>query len=110
MQEPLYLAFNGACAEANSRDLLRGAFPSPSTDPFVCSFLNNCRCPDSLVNQPLRVTTLEQKMGEQKGSEPHGLHNGHFKAGITSSLLAECDTIVLPMETPDEFCNREKTG
>ena len=29
---------------------------------------------------------------ENKGSEPHGLHNGHFKAGALSELLASCDT------------------
>ena len=106
MQEPLYSAFNGAEAEANSNDLLRGAFPSPSDDPFLCSFLNNCRRPESLSSQPLRVSTSDhvafwQKMREQKGSEPHGLHNGHFKAGITSSLLAECDAMVrqIPFST-----------
>ncbi|CAJ1933467.1 unnamed protein product [Cylindrotheca closterium] len=32
-------------------------------------------------------------MGEHKGSEPHGLHNGHYKAGAASNLLACCDTI-----------------
>ena len=34
------------------------------------------------------------KMGEQKGSEPHGLHNGHFKVGASSPLLAQCDAFV----------------
>ena len=106
MMEPLYSSFNGPNAESNSHDLLRGAFPPPSDDPFLCSFLNNCRVPESLSSQPLAITTADhvqfwQKMGEQKGSEPHGLHNGHFKAGITSSLLADCDTIVrqIPFST-----------
>lgn len=39
-------------------------------------------------------------MKEDKGSEPHGLHNGHFKAGVKSDLLAQCDTLMreIPMK------------
>jgi hypothetical protein len=38
-------------------------------------------------------------MKEDKGSEPHTLHNGHFKAGVKSDLLAQCDAIMrdIPM-------------
>lgn len=86
MMEPLYSAFNGPEAELNSADLLRGAFPSPSSDPYMTSFLNNCRRPAGLNPQPLQISTEDHvhfwtKIGEQKGAEPHGLHNGHFKAG-----------------------------
>ena len=126
MTEPLYSSFNGPQAESNSYDLLRGAFPSPSSDPYVNSFLNNCRFPDRLSSNPLSVTLTDhvafwQRMGEQKGSEPHGLHNGHFKAGATSPILSQCDATIrnIPFTTgfvPDQwkhlmnFAIEKKTG
>ena len=106
MSEPLYSAFVGPNAEANTHDLLRGAFPSESTDPYVQSFLNNCRRPERLSSQPLSVKLDDhvqfwQRMGEQKGSEPHGLHNSHFKARATSPLLSQCNATIrdIPFST-----------
>ena len=42
-----------------------------------------------------------EKAKENKGSEPHGLHNGHFKAGVKDPLIAYCDALFrnLPLES-----------
>jgi hypothetical protein len=98
MQDPLYSLFNGPEAEQNSRDLLSGSFPLETDDIFLQAFLNHCRRPDHLLDQALSVELEDHvafwtKMPEHKGSEPHGLHNGHFKAGATSVILASCDSL-----------------
>ena len=99
MTEPLYSMFNGPSAESNSRALLRGNLEPPSDDPVLRSFINNCRRPEKLSELPLSVTLEDHvhfwsRMKEEKGSEPHGLHNGHFKAGATSPLLSHCDMLI----------------
>ena len=48
---------------------------------------------------PVEVTTEDHvaywsKNPENKGSEPNGLHNGHFKAGIQSEMIATCDAMI----------------
>ena len=42
-----------------------------------------------------------QLLLEDKGSEPHGLHIGHFKAAIQSLILAYCDALFrnIPLTT-----------
>ncbi|CAJ1962768.1 unnamed protein product, partial [Cylindrotheca closterium] len=46
----------------------------------------------------LEVTTSDHvyfwsRNPENKGSEPHGLHNGHFKAAAQSPVIAYCDAL-----------------
>ena len=113
MAPPLYSMFNGPEAESNSRQLLDGSLPVPSSDPILASFFNHCRRPAGLVDQPLHVSlddhvSFWSRMSEHKGSEPHGLHNGHYKAGATSPLLSQCDTVFrsIPFDTgfvPDQW-------
>ena len=115
MTEPLYTDFNGPFAESNSQALLQGTYAPASTDPYLSSFLNHCRRPEGLPDQHLTVDLSDHvsfwsKMGEHKGSEPHGLHNGHYKAGATSNLLACCDTVFrsIPFATgfvPAQWCH-----
>ncbi|CAJ1944178.1 unnamed protein product [Cylindrotheca closterium] len=115
MTEPLYSDFNGPNAERNSQALLRGLYEGETADPYLVSFLDHCRRPEGLADQPLEVdledhVSFWRKMGEHKGSEPHGLHNGHFKAGVASILLACCDTIFrsIPFATgfvPAQWCH-----
>ncbi|CAJ1929626.1 unnamed protein product [Cylindrotheca closterium] len=86
-----------------------------TADPHLVSFRDHCQRPDNLEDQPLEVdledhVSFWRKMGEHKGSEPHGLHNGHFKAGVASNLLACCDTIFcsIPFATgfvPAQWCH-----
>ena len=116
MREPLYSTFNGEEAERNSQDLLNGSFDiPPDTDRYTLAFLNQCRYHKDFQPQQLEVTTAVhmdfwKKMDENRGSEPHGLHNGHFKAGCESPLVAYCDAIFrnLPFQSgmvPDLWKN-----
>jgi hypothetical protein len=106
MSEPLYSLFNGGNAEANSHALLAGSFEFESPDPILHAFLNNCRRPSRVTEVPSSVSLEDHryfwsKMPENKGSEPHGLHNGHFKAAISSDILSACDAAIrhLPFTT-----------
>ena len=106
MSEPLYSLFNGGNAEANSHALLAGSFEFESQDPILHAFLNNCRRPSRVTEVPSSVSLEDHryfwsKMPENKGSEPHGLHNGHFKAAISSDILSACDAAIrhLPFTT-----------
>ncbi|CAJ1968248.1 unnamed protein product [Cylindrotheca closterium] len=115
MTEPLYSDFNGPNAKSNSQALLRGLYEGETADPYLVSFLDHCRRPEGLEDQPLEVdledhVSFWRKMGEHKGSKPHGLHNGHFKAGVAFNLLACCDTIFrsIPFATgfvPAQWCH-----
>ncbi|CAJ1927568.1 unnamed protein product [Cylindrotheca closterium] len=115
MTEPLYSDFNGPNAEQNSKALLQGLYEVETSDPYLVSFIDHCRLPEGLKDQPLEVdledhVSFWRKMGEHKGSEPHGLHNGHYKAGVESNLLACCDTIFrsIPFATgfvPAQWCH-----
>ncbi|CAJ1940819.1 unnamed protein product [Cylindrotheca closterium] len=115
MTEPLYSNFNGPNAKGNSQALLRGLYEVETADPYLVSFLDHCRRPEGLEDQPLEVdledhVSFWRKMVEHKGLEPHSLHNGHFKAGGASNLLACCDTIFrsIPFATgfvPAQWCH-----
>lgn len=115
MEEPLYSMFTGLDAEANVRALVDGALEDPDVDRYTLEFLRQCRIPPDLPRQDLPVSSEDHvsfwaKMKENKGSEPNGLHNGHFKAGIKSDLLTQCDSIMrdIPMRTgfsPDVWRN-----
>ena len=116
MKEPLYSMFNGAAAEQNSMDLLRGSLSiPPGVDNYTLAFLDQCRFHRDFQPQHLEVSTAVhtefwRKMDENKGSEPHGLHNGHFKVGCQSPLIAYCDAILrnLPLQSgfvPEQWKN-----
>ncbi|CAJ1945827.1 unnamed protein product [Cylindrotheca closterium] len=55
MTEPLYPDFNGPNAERNSQALLRGLCDAETADPYLVSFLDHCRRPEGLEDQPLEV-------------------------------------------------------
>ena len=107
MQEPLYSSFTGATAESNSKALLEGRYHIPDElDPSTQAFLGQCRFAPTHAEVPVEITTEDHvaywsKNPENKGSEPHGLHNGHFKAGIQSATIAECDALFrnIPLST-----------
>ena len=98
MSEPLYTMFTGPDAETNQQLLLEGQLPIPGGLAYPTqAFLRHCRLHDSYKPRPFPLTVEEHvdfwsRNPENKGSEPHGLHNGHFKAGALSELLASCDT------------------
>ena len=95
MRPPLYQEFTGPLAEDYVSDLLDGRWEiPPSVRPPTRAFLTQCR--SNLPPLPLRVdrnsnTRFWQRNPEMKGSEPHGLHNGHYKAATFSPLLSACD-------------------
>ena len=107
MKAPLYQDFTMAMAEDHMQELLHGSYEiSPSLAPPTRSFLEHCRIPDGLEPMSLKVSTEDhirfwQRMPEKKGSEPHGLHNGHFKAATFSALLSLCDAVSrdIPLQT-----------
>ena len=107
MAEPLYTAFTGAEAETNSMALLEGRYALPDLlDPATKSFLSHCRFHKDHSPVHLEVTTADHvhfwsRIPEDKGSEPHGLHNGHFKAAAQSPVLAYCDALFrnIPLST-----------
>ena len=107
MQEPLFSTFTGPNAESTSMALMEGRFPIPSAvDPSTRAFLSQCRFAPGHSPVPVVITPEDHieywtKNPENKGSEPNGLHNGHFKAGIQSSVIAECDALFrnIPLST-----------
>ena len=107
MSEPLYTMFTGPDAQQNTELLLEGKLPIPGGLAYPTqAFLRHCRLHDSYRPRPFLLTVEEHvafwgRNPENKGSEPHGLHNGHFKAGATSAMLATCDTAFrdLPLQT-----------
>ncbi|CAJ1968259.1 unnamed protein product [Cylindrotheca closterium] len=114
MDEPLYSMFTGADAERNSHALLEGRLPMPDgIDSYTQSFLEQCRFHQGHSMIPMEVspddhTYFWSRNPENKGSEPHGLHNGHFKAGIYSPTVAQCDALFrhIPLTTgfiPDNW-------
>lgn len=116
MTEPLYSEFTGPNAEMNFQSLLKGSYVPPRSaklDRATLLFLDCCKVPESCKPMSTRVsledhTDFWSKNPENKGSEPHGLHNGHFKAGVLSSLLAACDSVIrdIPWSTgfsPDQW-------
>lgn len=115
MEEPLYSMFTGNEAESNVTALVQGTLPDPPVDRYTLEFLRSCRIPSNLPRQTLPISVDDHidfwsKMKENKGSEPNGLHNGHFKAGVKSDLLVQCDAIMrdIPMKTgfaPDAWRN-----
>jgi hypothetical protein len=102
MQEPLYSIFNGPGAEANSEALLQGALPIPANmDSQTKAFLQQCRYHRGFCPQHIKVTMdnhyyFWSHPKENKGSKPHGLHNGHFKVGCQLLVLLYCNAT---------FCN-----
>ncbi|CAJ1960545.1 unnamed protein product [Cylindrotheca closterium] len=114
MDEPLYSMFTGAEAERNSYALLEGRLPLPDgIDSYTQSFLEQCRFHQGHSMIPMEVSPADHtyfwsRNPEKKGSEPHGLHNGHFKAGIYSPMVAQCDALFrhIPLTTgfvPDNW-------
>ncbi|CAJ1953790.1 unnamed protein product [Cylindrotheca closterium] len=107
MAEPLYTAFTSAQAEANSIALLEGRYSLPDLlDPATTAFLSHCRFHKDHVPVHLEVTTSDHvyfwsRNPEDKGSEPHGLHNGNFKAAAQSPVIASCDALFrnIPLAT-----------
>ncbi|CAJ1959460.1 unnamed protein product [Cylindrotheca closterium] len=99
MDKPLYSMFNGADAERNSYALLEGRLPMPDgIDSYTQSFLEQCRFHQGhsmtlMEVSPEDHTYFWSRNPENKGSKPHGLHNGHFKAGIYSPTVAQCDAL-----------------
>ena len=107
MKPPLYQDFTSSMAEDHMQELLHGEYAiSSSLDHPTHSFLDHCRIPDGLCPMNLTVTQEDhnkfwKRMPENKGSEPHGLHNGHFKAATFSALLSLCDSVSrdIPLKT-----------
>jgi len=99
MAEPLYSTFTGSHRQRNSIDLLEGRFPIPAEiDPASKAFLRQYRLHKNFSFLSMEVSPQDHfrfwsKMNEDKGSEPHGLHNGHFKAALQCPLLYHCDAI-----------------
>ncbi|CAJ1945362.1 unnamed protein product [Cylindrotheca closterium] len=67
-------------------------------DPATTAFLSHCRFHKDHLPVHLEVTTSDHvyfwsQNPEDKGSEPHGLHNGHFKAAAQSPVIASCDAL-----------------
>ena len=99
--------FTGPSAQSNSESLLRGSLSLPTGLPQATqAFLRQCRYPRGFSPTPLQVTFEDhvafwQKNSEKRGSEPHGLHNGHFKAATQSEMLASCDAAFreIPLST-----------
>src|SRR5210317_476621 len=100
MQQPLYDMFSGPNRERNYRLLLEGRLQIPeAVDSASTKFLDQCRfregfSPLSMVVTPADHFRFWSKMKEDRGSEPHGLHNGHFKAALASPLLYHCDSMI----------------
>ncbi|CAJ1969840.1 unnamed protein product [Cylindrotheca closterium] len=98
MSEPLYTMFTGPDADNNQQLLLEGKLPISAGLAYPTqAFLRHCRLHDSYRSRPFPLTVEEHVdfwsgTPENKGSEPHGLHNGHFKAGALLELLVSCDT------------------
>ena len=97
MSQPLLQLFTGPEKRTNTEALLHGKLPIPGGLAYPTeAFLRHCRLHKDFAAPDLFSTvadhvTFWSKNPEKKGSEPNGLHNGHFKAGATSDLLAECD-------------------
>ena len=76
--------------------LLEGRYSLPDLlDPATAAFLSHCRfhkdySPVHLADDHVYFWSRNP---EDKGSKPHGLHNGHFKAAIQSPVLAYCDAL-----------------
>ncbi|CAJ1957324.1 unnamed protein product [Cylindrotheca closterium] len=96
---PTRKMFNGADAERNSFALLEGRPPMPDgIDSYTQPFLEQCRFHRGHSMIPMEVSPEDHTCfwscnPENKGSETHGLHNGHFKAGIYSPMVAQCDAL-----------------
>jgi hypothetical protein len=99
MTEPFYTAFTGPLFQSNTDDLLHGAFDcSAAPTAASCRFLEHCcRYPASVTTRLSSDIPIDdhasfwRQIPENKASEPHGLHNGHFKAAAQSKLLLTCD-------------------
>ncbi|CAJ1970237.1 unnamed protein product [Cylindrotheca closterium] len=80
MAEPLY-SIHRAQAESNPTALLEGRYSLPDLlDPATTAFLSHCRFHKDHLPVHLEVTTSDHvyfwsRNPEDKGSEPHGLHN-----------------------------------
>ncbi|CAJ1953819.1 unnamed protein product [Cylindrotheca closterium] len=107
MAELLYTAFTGAEAESNSIALLEGRYSLPGLlDPATTAFRSHCRFHKDYLPVHLEVTTSDHvyfwsRNPEDKGSEPHGLPNRHFKAAAQSPGIAYCDALFrsIPLAT-----------
>ena len=115
MDDPLYQMFTGDDREEMSTALLEGrlAIPEDLDSAATKAFLSTCRFVKDHEVQRLHISrenhvSFWSKIPENKGSEPHGLHNGHFKAGAQSMIISECDAILrnIPVTTgtvPDQW-------
>ena len=107
MQSPLYETFTGEEAEEFSIALMEGRYNPPAgLDIPTQQFLSQCRFPQNHRPVSMEVTYEDHinfwsKAPEHKGSEPHGLHNGHFKAALFHPWLARCDMAIrnIPITT-----------
>ena len=98
MQESLFRQFHGPLAKANTLAVLQGTFDTSAIQPaHMQRSLEFCRFSPQLRETLPASIPLEEhiafwkKMKEKKSSEPHGLHNGHFKAALDSPILTKCD-------------------
>ncbi|CAJ1943991.1 unnamed protein product [Cylindrotheca closterium] len=107
MAKPLYSKFTGDNVEINSLALLEGRYTLPDLlDPATASFLSHCQFHKGHSPVHLQVSKDDHvycwsRNPKNKGSKPHGLHNGHFKAAIQSSSIAYCDALFrnIPLTT-----------
>lgn len=94
--------------------LLEGRYNIPSSlDEPTKRFLSYCQFQPGHQPETMDVSYEEHchfwsRNKENKGSEPHGLHNGHFKAALESPLVSCCDAIFrnIPVNTgfvPDNW-------
>ncbi|CAJ1934887.1 unnamed protein product [Cylindrotheca closterium] len=107
MADSLYSESTGDNAEINYLALLEGRYTLPDLlDPATASFLSHCRFHKGHSPVHLQVSKDDHvyfwsRNPENKGSKPHGLHNGHFKAAIQSPSIAYCDALFrnIPLTT-----------
>lgn len=102
MSSPFYESFDGPDQEEQMLRVLQGRWEldpteSTSADQFMIRFLDSCRYKAKAPPVPMEIPVPDHvsfwsRMNEYKGCEPHGLHNGHFKAGPMSAVIAQCDT------------------
>ncbi len=99
MMDPTYSIFTGPDGRQHMNAVLEGSFDLllVPAGPMRL-FLSECVSPIPYNPPPFRVTLDDhvwfwEKMPETKSSEPHGLHNGHYKVGATSPSISACDAI-----------------
>jgi len=113
LEEPLLSEFGTLGINDNADAILNGTYQPPEGTPFyITRYIDALRMPQAVRRRgliPDRVTTSQhkdfwKKALESTSSEPRGLHNGHYIAGIYSTLISQFDAslrhipwVILPL-------------